>query len=108
MFEQYLETFVLFVNLQCLRLIFLYNFLYINFIDWLNISLIEDIPNSKNKWIIYTHMGRKYRLPVVKQRGINIIDQDIEKAFPDIHDQLLGPFGDYHGQKEILREMIKQ
>lgn len=88
---------------------FVYNYLRILFIDWLDVTGIESSTSSNVKWIVYTHLGQKYRIPIKKNRGpsaVSTVDQvAFSMKFGDKHKELLGPFGDYHGQQELLKEL---
>jgi hypothetical protein len=67
------------------------------------------------KWIVYTHLGQKYRIPIKKNRGPSgccmATKEEVESAwdlstkFGDRHMEVLGVYGDYHGQQELLKEL---
>lgn len=80
----------------------------INFLNWLNVSGLE-IQNEKIKWIYYTYMGNRYRLPVKKvRRGPSKQEYELEEFFSNHKDELYelkGPFGDYHGKSDLIKEI---
>lgn len=90
-------------------LTFAYNYLRISFIDWMDVTGIESSTSSNVKWIVYTELGEKYRIPIRKNRGptsVSTVDQvALSMKFGGLHKQLLGPYGDYHGQQELLKEL---
>lgn len=77
------------------------------FIEWLDICRIENSSNSSVKWLVYRHMGQRYRIPLRKRRGPTVCeyDKDVAEKFVGLHNEVLGPFGDYHGSRELLLEM---
>lgn len=86
--------------------LFLYQYCRIHFFEWLQVSGIESSSSSNVKWIVYTYMGHKYRIPFKKTRGpSNTINPLLVAKFGNMHDQVLGPYNDYHGQEELLLNM---
>lgn len=77
--------------------IYLYNLL--------NLSGIEN--KDSLKWIYYTYMGKKYRMPLKKKsRGPSVRDDDLQIYFesePEFEEEIRGPFGDYHGMLAELK-----
>lgn len=84
------------------------NYCWIRFIDWLNVTGIENTSVPSIKWIVYTHLGQKYRIPIKRPRGPvqNVDDDDLSGLNPKIYNEIVGPFGNYHGQEALLKEVF--
>jgi len=87
---------------------FAYNYVWITFLNWINVTCIENSGTSSIKWIVYTHLGQKYRIPVKRPRGpIEPIDAPFRsKVDPKIYNEMVGPFGDFHGQIDLIKQLF--
>ncbi len=91
------------------RVKLVYNVAYITFIDWLGVTGIYSTTQGNIKWVVYTYMGKRYRFPIRKTRGPSgdKSSQLLKERFAHIHDEILGPFGDYHGQEQVLADLAQ-
>ena len=87
-----------------LRASIVYNMLRIVYLDWLDLVSITDTRLPDVKWLNYKLHGEQYRIPfrVTKGRGPSTPDETLDRCFgPEVR----GPFGDYHGQQQLLQSM---
>jgi hypothetical protein len=85
-----------------------YNFIRISYYDWLDLSGVKETRDPTLKWVYYTHLGKKYKIPIrKKRRGPSQRDYELQTLFsnePEKEEEIRGPLGDYHG---LLKE-VKQ
>lgn len=72
------------------------------FIEWLDVTNMTSTEIKDVKWIDYTYNGEKYLIPYKRTRASNITIDDFDKEFGV---GVRGPYGDYHGQYELLRNI---
>ncbi len=106
-FENYVSPIVNDYIIPRVKLI--YNVLYITFIDWLDVTGIKSTMQGNIKWVVYSYMGKRYRFPIRKARGPSgdKSSQLLKDRFGSLHDEILGPFGDYHGQEQVLADLAQ-
>ena len=93
------------------RIQLLINMVYIQFIHWLNVTGIENTHKPNVKWIVYTHNGARYRIPLKKSRGPVASDQnddELRLRLGKLYSEVIGPFGDYHGQRQVLADLMDE
>lgn len=84
-----------------------YNYCRILFIQWLDVTGIENSEKPNVKWIVYTHLGTKYRIPIKKIRGLHPPNNELSMVYPkELHEQIRGPYGDYHNQSDFLQQNL--
>jgi hypothetical protein len=108
-YHQWCQTYIdpfLFKYLNFLTIVS--NYCWIRFIDWLDITGIQNTSVPSVKWIVYTHLGQRYRIPIKKPRGPveRVGDDDFSTLGPKIYNEIVGPFDDYHGQTELLKTIL--
>ncbi len=78
--------------------------LWIYFCNWMNLCGICDSSTSGIRWLYYTYDGQRYKMPLSRRmRGPSAADPELDRVFGF---EVRGPYGDYHGQQELLREMV--
>jgi hypothetical protein len=88
---------------------FIKSWCWISFVNWLDVTGLEDTDIPGYKWVVYTHLGQRYRLLISKPRGpSSTVDEKLMEQFGQDHDEIVGPFGDYHGQLELLRQLTAE
>lgn len=87
---------------------FMTTWFWIKFVNWLDVTGIEDTDDSHYKWVVYTHLGQRYRVLVPKPRGpSSTIDETLQDHYGDSYYEILGPWGNFHGQQDLLRSLIQ-
>jgi len=80
----------------------------ISFFNWLDLSGIQDTSDPSVKWVYYTHLGKRYRLPIRKlRRGPSRRDEELSMLFQNNRDEeseVRGPLGDYHGMVHEVKQ----
>jgi hypothetical protein len=87
----------------------LWSYLVIGFYNFLNLSGLDN--KDSMKWVYYTHLGKRYRIPLKKrQRGPSMRDPELEVFFENdqaFEEELRGPNGDYHGMLLDIKSHYK-
>jgi hypothetical protein len=86
-----------------------WSYLVIGFYNFLDLSGIDN--KDSMKWVYYTHLGKRYRIPLKKrQRGPSMRDRELEIFFdnnPNFEEEIRGPNGDYHGMLLDIKSHYK-
>lgn len=86
-----------------------WSYLVIGFYNLLDLSGIDN--KDSMKWVYYTHLGKRYRIPLKKrQRGPSMRDRELEIFFdnnPNFEEEIRGPNGDYHGMLLDIKSHYK-